>query len=162
MRIIIIGFMAAGKTTLARSLADILKLRFIDMDHAIEDKTGRKIKEIFTSEGEAYFRALECSLAEELSELDNCVISTGGGVVTTANTMHFLTLKKPTLVLWLATELETILSRLEGESERPLNTSREHITQLYKQRLALYQSYSSLTCTPETPLSEIAFNIGNI
>ena len=80
----LVGMMGAGKTTVGRSLARRLKLRFFDSDHEIEARCGVKIPVIFEIEGEAGFRAREAQAIAELTALDGIVLATGGGAVLAA------------------------------------------------------------------------------
>ena len=75
--ITLIGFMGTGKTTVGRIVSEQLKFEFLDTDALIEERSGRKIAEIFSQNGEPAFRELEAQLVEELSERTNTVISTG-------------------------------------------------------------------------------------
>ena len=79
--IFFIGLMGAGKTTIGRLLAKQLGMAFYDTDHEIERKTGVKIPLIFELEGEAGFRKRETAILEELTQLENIVLATGGGAV---------------------------------------------------------------------------------
>src|SRR5687767_15620161 len=79
--IFLVGMMCAGKTTVGRTLARRLKLRFVDSDQEIEARCGVRIPVIFEIEGEAGFRAREAQAIAELTALDGIVLATGGGVV---------------------------------------------------------------------------------
>ena len=80
MRIFLIGYMGAGKTTIGKSLARRMNLNYIDTDHYIEARYRKKVGDIFVSEGEERFRQLEHRILLEVSEFENIVISTGGGL----------------------------------------------------------------------------------
>src|SRR5690349_7578905 len=82
LNVVLIGFMGCGKTTLGARLADMLGLKFVDMDDCIIRKAGCTIPEIFARRGEHGFRELESSVLDELSYSSRQVIATGGGVVT--------------------------------------------------------------------------------
>ena len=79
--IYLVGFMGTGKTTVGRILAGKLGKDFVEMDEAIEKKEGRRIKDIFASEGEGYFRRLERELLKKISSQLDLVVSCGGGLV---------------------------------------------------------------------------------
>ena len=81
MRLIIIGSMASGKSTVGRKLSKKLGLDFFDIDNEIEKKAGAKISWIFDAEGEEKFRDREYEAFNNLTTNENCVISTGGGIV---------------------------------------------------------------------------------
>jgi len=78
-RIIIIGYMGSGKTTVGRALAHNLGLSFYDLDWYIESRMHKTVKQLFDEKGEAGFRLIECNLLHELAEFENIVISCGGG-----------------------------------------------------------------------------------
>tara|TARA_Y100000991_G_C21740118_1_gene250129 strand:- start:25 stop:285 length:261 start_codon:yes stop_codon:yes gene_type:complete len=80
MRLIIIGSMASGKSTVGRKLSKRLGLDFFDIDNEIEKKAGAKISWIFDVEGEEKFRDREYQAFSNLTSTENCVISTGGGI----------------------------------------------------------------------------------
>lgn len=76
----LIGFMGVGKTTVGSLLAQLLHFDFLDTDKLIEQRQGRKISEIFATDGEPFFRKLESDLCTELEGESNKVIATGGGL----------------------------------------------------------------------------------
>ena len=78
-RIVLVGFMGAGKSAVGRRLARRLKYRFVDLDHRIERRAGKKVAELFREQGEAAFRAFELEEAAAVSELENVVVAAGGG-----------------------------------------------------------------------------------
>ena len=88
--IFLIGFMGAGKTTLAKKLAKKLAYTWLDTDQEIEKKEGMKVSEIFEVRGEAYFRVLEKQLVVELIPYQNIIIATGGGLPCFNNLMENL------------------------------------------------------------------------
>ena len=116
--IVLIGFMGSGKTTVGKSVAKILDMKFIDMDELIEKKDGRRISEIFKCNGEKYFRELESQVAEECSRMNNVVISTGGGVI--LNQDNIKNLKKSSLVFYLKADANCIYQRVRYSKTRPL------------------------------------------
>ena len=79
--VILCGFMATGKSSVGKRLAEILGYDFLDMDAAIESEQGVSIPQIFSSRGEAAFRALESEMVEKLAQRNRCVIATGGGTI---------------------------------------------------------------------------------
>lgn len=78
-RIVLVGFMAAGKTTVGRRLAERLGYRFVDLDREVERRRGRPIPEIFRHEGQAAFRRLEAEATRAIDDLDRVVVAAGGG-----------------------------------------------------------------------------------
>src|SRR5271170_3656293 len=89
-RIVLVGFMGAGKSTTGPILAERLGWRFIDTDHYLQAKTGCSISEMFLEQGEAAFRQLEAEVFAELHRDDELVIALGGGAVETESTRSLL------------------------------------------------------------------------
>src|SRR5262245_10622965 len=102
----LIGFMGTGKTSVGHLLALALGFRLVDTDQLIEGQIGKRITEIFATEGEARFRAYERQVVEGLTHQNRLVVSTGGGVAT--NSENFASLKSHALVVCLWASPETI------------------------------------------------------
>lgn len=135
-RIVLVGFMGAGKTTVGRRLAEHLGWHFVDLDGRIEARTGRCVAEIFTESGEAHFRDEERRAAEELADLEHCVVATGGGAW--AETATRDTLAQGAVTVWLDCDLDTALARLPDDGSRPLASSREKMCTLLAARRPSY------------------------
>jgi shikimate kinase len=116
--IALIGFMGTGKTTVGRLVAEQLKFELLDTDFLIEQRTGKKITEIFAQNGEPAFRELEAQLINELATRINTVISTGGGLPT--HPANLDNLKKHSLVICLWATPEGIYERVREQTHRPL------------------------------------------
>ncbi|OVE75181.1 hypothetical protein BVX97_05700 [bacterium E08(2017)] len=116
--IVLVGFMGTGKTAVGKALADKLGMTFLDMDDVIVKREGKSIPDIFAQDGEPYFRDLEKSIAVELSEQEDLVIATGGGIV--LNQANIDAFSSTGLVACLSLAPETILERVESDSNRPL------------------------------------------
>ncbi|EKE15180.1 MAG: hypothetical protein ACD_12C00117G0003 [uncultured bacterium] len=143
MKIILIGFMGSGKTTVANILAKKLNLEVIEMDHLILKKSGRKnIQEIFVKDGEEHFRDLETRIAKEILELDDVVISTGGGIVMKQKNLKFL---KKGKIIFLKTSFEVLEKRLMGDSSRPLFRYKIKAKKLFDLRQKMYEKWADLT-----------------
>ena len=116
--IVIIGFMGAGKTTIATSLAHRLKMRYLSTDNLIETKEKRTINEIFTKSGEDYFRDVESAVIKDACSMENVVIDAGGGaVLREENIANF---KSCGIVICLTADEETIMERTKKYKHRPL------------------------------------------
>lgn len=140
MNIVLIGFMASGKTSVGRRVAKRLGFRFMDSDHFIESEQGCTISEIFEKQGEAAFRALETALLHRLRRLDNYVLATGGGIVTTPGSLPLL--KEVGAVVFLKADPEDILRRLENDKRRPKvqgGDLRTKVMNLLAGRMPLYE-----------------------
>jgi shikimate kinase len=137
--------MGAGKTTVGRQLAAELAKSFHDTDHEIERRTGVKISLIFEIEGEAGFRAREAQVVDQLTQLSNVVVATGGGaVLDPANREH---LARRGLVVYLHGQPRDLWQRTRYDKTRPLlqNTDAlEKLQDLYRQRDPLYREIADL------------------
>lgn len=114
----LVGFMGTGKTTVGSILAQLLHFEFIDTDKVIEQRQGRRIADIFATEGEPFFRKLESDLCTELGQLSNKVIATGGGLA--VNPDNLASLRRHALIVCLWATPETIFQRVRHQQHRPL------------------------------------------
>ncbi len=118
-RVVLVGFMAAGKTSVGRRLAQALGWDFVDFDDVIEARTGASIPEIFRTQGEAAFRAMEARLTDEFARARRVVLAPGGGWVTQPDLMDRL--GPGTLIVWLRISPEEAVRRALADSvHRPL------------------------------------------
>jgi shikimate kinase len=118
-RIVLVGFMAAGKTTVGRRLAARLGWGFVDFDEVIEARTGLTVPEIFRTQGEAAFRALEAQLTDEFGCAPGLVLAPGGGWITRPRLLDAL--GPGSLVVWLRVSAEEAVRRaLADDVHRPL------------------------------------------
>lgn len=116
--ITLVGFMGAGKTTIAMKLSHSLKMRYVSTDDLIESKEGRTINEIFTKSGEEYFRDVESACLKEASAMENVVIDAGGGAVIREENMADL--KSSGIVIYLTADEDVIMERTKKYKHRPL------------------------------------------
>lgn len=123
-KVILIGYMAVGKTTIAQLLSEKIGVKCVDLDKLIEKKTNLTISELFNLKGEIYFRKIEHEIFKEIITNDeNLIISTGGGTPCYANNHLFLNGKNCNSV-YLKASLSVILDRLKSEkTSRPLIAS---------------------------------------
>ena len=141
----LIGLMGAGKTTVGRRLARLLKFDFIDTDQLLEEKTGVTIGHIFEIEGEEGFRERESRLLAEISDNVSTVISTGGGMILREDNRKLM--RKSGQVVYLKAGLEVLWKRLKDCQNRPLLSTenpRQTITDLLNERDPLYQNEADL------------------
>lgn len=116
--IALIGLPGCGKSTVGRQIARRLQLQFHDSDRVIEQRQGRNIKDIFAQEGEDAFRDVESAVIDELTQIPQAVISTGGGaVLRPENRLH---LKSRGQVIYLKSAPEELARRLKHDTHRPL------------------------------------------
>jgi shikimate kinase len=114
----LIGFMGAGKTSVGRLVAEQLHFDYLDTDELIVSRTGRSIAEIFKTDGEPAFRALEQQVVSDLTNRTKTIISTGGGLP--VNPANLASLKTHALVVCLWASPEKIWERVKGQTHRPL------------------------------------------
>ena len=115
----IIGFMGSGKSTAGKKIASHLDWSFIDLDKKIEEHIGKTIPEIFSQDGENYFREIESKLLRGFKSVSDTVISTGGGTPCHSDNMNFML--ETGLTLYLKLTPAELKSRLSGsKGKRPL------------------------------------------
>jgi shikimate kinase len=136
-KIYLVGFMAAGKTTLARALARRLGWRAVDIDELIEQREHLTISEIFARHGESYFRAAERAVLAEQLEPRHIVVATGGG--TFAEPQNRAMINADGVSVWLDVPLERLVDRVPADGRRPLASDRAGFERLYHQRRAHYE-----------------------
>ncbi|HAZ46877.1 MAG TPA: shikimate kinase [Cyanobacteria bacterium UBA11371] len=157
----LIGMMGSGKTTVGRELAAKMGYGFCDTDAVIEKVAGKSINDIFNSDGEEGFRELEGKVLGELAAYTRLAIATGGGIVLRRENWSYL---QQGLVVWLDVPVEILLSRLGGDTTRPLLQVSDREAELktrLEQRKRLYAQadlHITVTDEKETP-EEIAARI---
>jgi shikimate kinase len=117
-QLILTGFMGTGKTEVGRRLARATSRAFVDTDNLVEVASGRSVAEIFASEGEARFRALEREAVRQAVAVPDAVVATGGGALLDAESRRLLLAAGP--VVCLTATPEEILRRVGSAGERPL------------------------------------------
>jgi 3-phosphoshikimate 1-carboxyvinyltransferase len=142
-KIVLIGFMGAGKSHLAALLAQKTGLDCVETDDLIVTRSGQSsIRAIFDTEGETGFRELELDVARSLRHKQSAVISTGGGIVMNKLAIDYL--GEGGTLIFLDATLETLLGRLGNDSNRPLLQETERTAALYRLREPLYRHYASI------------------
>ena len=138
--LVLLGMMAAGKTTLAKIVAKKLDLEFIDTDKNIEEKNSMTIVDIFRKKGEPFFRNEEKKEVIKTIKKKNCVISIGGGAFVD-KTIRDIVLQN-SLSIWLSVDLEILQKRIKKNNKRPLllvDEYKKKLRELYFERNKIYQ-----------------------
>ena len=137
---VLLGFMGAGKSTIARGLDP----DFVDMDALLEDRLGMPIARFFEEKGEAAFRQIEEEVLADLLKTDQ-VVSTGGGVVISPRNRALL--KQNPDNIYLKADFETLYQRISADkdNQRPLflNNSKEDLAAIFNERQAWYEEVAS-------------------
>ena len=137
---VLLGFMGAGKSTIARGLDP----NYLDMDALIEKRLGMSITNFFTEKGEAAFRQIESEVLADLLQRDQ-VVSTGGGVVISQQNRDLL--KTNTDNIYLKADFETLYQRIaaDKDNQRPLflNNSKEGLAAIFQERQVWYEEVAS-------------------
>jgi shikimate kinase len=136
-KIYLVGFMGAGKSSVARALARRLGWRAIDVDALIEAREHRSVSEIFTSRGEPYFRAVERSVLLDHLPERHAVVATGGGTFVEAANREAV--NRDGLSIWLDVPLRTLIDRVPADGRRPLAQDRQAFERLYHARTEAYR-----------------------
>lgn len=128
--------MAAGKTTVARALADRLGWRADDIDELIEARERRTVADIFARSGEPYFRALERDILHLLLPLRHLVVATGGGTFMDPDNRAAINMDG--FSVWLDVPFDELLARIPADGRRPLAADRAQLERLYAVRQGAY------------------------
>lgn len=144
-KVVLVGMMGSGKSSAGRRLAKLLNTEFVDLDQNIEARSGRSIRDIFASGGEAEFRDLEQEeLRRVLDEPGSAVIAAGGGIVVRATARDLLARAKD--VIWLRADVDVLAERVSrGRGHRPLvdGDPRTRLGALLEEREDLYRSVAT-------------------
>ncbi len=148
------GFMGAGKTTVARALAQRNGVPYRDTDDLIIALCGLSIPEIFARYGEAYFREMETNALRATQALPGAVIATGGGLVRDPKNVELI--REYGILLYLDTPFSLCYERIHGDQNRPNAAARseEELLSLYREREAVYRKASCLSIPCGNDLEE--------
>jgi shikimate kinase len=162
-RVVITGFMGAGKTTVGRALAHLLGETFVDLDDAVRELEGRGPRELIDEEGEEYFRESETrALRRVLEEGAARVVATGGGAWALACNRSLIA-EHGCLSVWLDAPFDLCLRRIDGEGDRdsrPNARDTGRASRLYEERLPAYRLADlRAPVTPQSSVEELAAEI---
>lgn len=146
--IVLIGMPTSGKTTISKKLQECTGKTVVEMDEEIVTRTGMSIKDYFAQYGEENFRKVEKEVAEEHRLGKGEIISCGGGVIKTPETMKALS--ENGVVIWIDRDL----NYLYPTSDRPLLNEQNKVLELYNQRLPLYEMYSDIRIENNSSLED--------
>jgi shikimate kinase len=160
LNLYLVGMMGSGKSTAGRHLAELLGYRFLDADSSIEQVAGRSIPELFASEGESGFRALEAAVLNQIASWHSLVVATGGGVVTRPENWGQL---QQGVVIWLDAPDALLLERLSSDpTPRPLLQAEDpagRLAALLAERKPLYAQADLHIVQDGGPAEQVASQI---
>lgn len=159
--IVLTGLMGAGKSTVGKALAKVLKdYTFIDSDDVIVDIEGMTIPEIFEKKGEPYFREVEKSIISELSEEEDLIIALGGGAFESEETRK--NLENNCITIYLKSSVDRLLKRIKDDKNRPLlqcENPKGKLEELLKKREPNYLKADYIIETGNKNIDEIVEEI---
>jgi shikimate dehydrogenase len=153
--IVLIGMPTCGKTTISKVLADKLNKEVVDTDTLVEQEMGTTIKEYLKTHDETSFRDIETKVINNVSKLNNLIISTGGGVIKRKNNMEYL--KANGIIVFIDRPLEL----LQVSDTRPLSSNQSDLEKLYHERYDLYCNYSDIIVKNDQDLELVINEIIN-
>jgi shikimate kinase len=156
-KIYLVGFMGAGKSTLARALGQRLGWRVEDVDALIETHERATVSEIFAARGEPYFRASEREVIRELLPPRHVVVATGGGTYADAESRRLI--NADGAAIWLDLPFDRALERVPADGRRPLAADREQFEALYTVRRLSYQQAHLRLDASRAPVEELVERI---
>lgn len=153
-KIYLVGFMAAGKSSLAVALARRLDWPVQDIDELIERREHRTIASIFAREGEPYFRQVERLVLHELVPLRHVIVATGGGTFVDPDNRALI--NADGMSVWLDAPLQELLNRLPADGRRPLAADRDQMERLYDARRTAYEQAHVRLAAANTSVEALA------
>lgn len=149
-KVYLVGFMGAGKTTVARALGRRLGWQIEDVDERIEARERRSVASIFAQQGEPYFRDLERQVLHDLIPVRNAIVATGGGTFVDPDNRSVMLADGA--VVWLDVPLTRVLDRVPADGRRPLAADRAQMDRLFQVRqLAYVQAHVRVHATGPVP-----------
>ena len=153
--IVLIGMPGCGKSTIGYRMSQKINYSFFDADKYLEEKENRIISDIFSKEGEEYFRKLEMKYLKDLSKKEQIIISTGGGAVKKKENIDIL--KQNGIIIFLDRTIEDISK--ENHENRPLLQNIENLWKLYDERINLYRKYADIIIKNDDDMNVIVERI---
>ena len=150
--IVLIGMPGCGKTTLGRMISRELKRKFYDVDNYIEEKTQKKISELFKN-GEDHFRDIESKAVKELAEMDDLIISTGGGVIKRTENIDML--KTNGIVIFIDRPVDNIIGDVDISKRPLLKDGKDKVLKLYEERYEIYKAAADVIIVNDCCLDEV-------
>ncbi len=160
-KIVLIGMMGSGKSTVSKLLSEKLNLSLLDTDEIFEQQEKCKIVDFFKKYGEEKFREIESEILKKALTKSNCIISTGGGIVLKEENRILLS-DKSILTIYLSTNYETIYNRIKDDKTRPLllvENPKEEIKKILNSREQFYNQAKITIETDNKTQQEIAEEI---
>ena len=151
-KLYLVGFMGAGKTTVARALGKRTGWRVEDIDLRIEAREHKSVASIFAQQGEPHFRQLERVTLGELLPLRHVVVATGGGTFVEADNRALMLADGA--VAWLDLPLAQVIERVPADGRRPLAADRTQMEQLYTRRQLAY-AHAHVRIDATRPVAEV-------
>ncbi len=159
--IYLIGFMGAGKTAVARTLSEMTKKEKVDTDDIITERVGKSISDIFSEDGEEYFRKVEREVVSSLTAENDLIVACGGGVIKSEE--NLAQLKRGGTVVFLYASPETVLERVSRNNRRPLLEGKKNLSDIkamMDERMPFYEkAYDIRIDVDGKSLEEIAEEI---
>ena len=151
-KLYLVGFMGAGKSTVARAMGRATGWRVEDIDERIEARERRSIASIFAQNGEPYFRQLERQALSELLPERHTIVATGGGTFAEAD--NRVLMLADGAVAWLDLPLAAVIDRVPADGRRPLAADRAQLDQLYARRQLAY-AHAHVRIDATRPVPEV-------
>ena len=159
INITLCGMMGSGKSIIGKKLANKINFNFVDTDNLIEEKVGKSITEIFTENGESYFRKIEEKIIINILKKKNYVISLGGGSIINNNIRRII--KNNSYNIYLNVNIDILVKRLISSKKRPLIKNKDindTLINLFNKRKKFYQK-ADLILNNENNINQTIINI---
>ena len=156
-KVFLVGFMAAGKSTVATALGSRIDWRVEDIDSRIEARERSTVADIFATHGETRFRAAEREVLRELLPLRHTVVATGGGTFADPGNRQLINADGASI--WLDVSFETVVDRIPPDGRRPLAADRTSMEALYRSRRSAYRHAHLRLDADRAPAGELVERI---